>query len=240
METETPNNTTKQEILIVEDDEAIASFQKMYFQKAGFAVTVVGTGAEAIQRATGLPPALVVLDLGLPDMDGIEVCRRLRAQSELPIIIVTARDEEIDKVVGLELGADDYVAKPFQPKELIARVRAILRRVNPDKEVKTEQKLSYGDLTIDAGRREVRARGEQVALSPKEFDLLWELLVQRGYVLKRDQLLKRVWGYANPVDTRTVDVHVRQLRQKLGDVCPITTVWGVGYKIAPEDEESTS
>lgn len=233
------SSSSKQEILIVEDDEAIAAFQKMYFQKAGFAVTVVGTGADAIQRATGgVPPALVVLDLGLPDMEGIEVCRRLRAQSDLPIIIVTARDEEIDKVVGLELGADDYVAKPFQPKELVARVRAILRRVNPDKNAKAQQRLSYGPLTIDAGRREVKVGGQNVALSPKEFDLLWELLVQQGYVLKRDQLLQQVWGYANPVDTRTVDVHVRQLRQKLGDAVTITTVWGVGYKIAPENEEA--
>lgn len=227
---------TKQEILIVEDDEAIASFQRMYFSEAGFAVTIAPTGAEALRVLSGAPPALVVLDLGLPDMDGLDICERIRNTSDIPVLIVTARDEDVDRIMGLEYGADDYLAKPFHPKELIARVKAILRRTNPERRA-DEQVITYGELVVDAGRREVKAGRNEVKLSPKEFDLLWELLNQQGLVLTRDQLQKRVWGYAVSVDTRTVDVHVRQLRQKLANVgveSPITTVWGVGYKIPAE------
>jgi DNA-binding response OmpR family regulator len=227
----TQTATSKQEILIVEDDESIASFQRMYFREAGFAVTIATTGSEALSLLSGAPPALVVLDLGLPDMDGLDICKRIRDTSNIPVLIVTARDEDMDRIVGLEVGADDYVAKPFHPKELVARAKAILRRANPENHAGTDQTLEYGELSVDAGRREVKVAGNQIELSPKEFDLLWELLVQRGHVLTREQLLKRVWGYANVVETRTVDVHVRQLRQKLGDSCPISTVWGVGYKI---------
>lgn len=226
---------SKQEILIVEDDESIASFQRMYFREAGYAVTIASTGAEALSLLSGAPPALVVLDLGLPDMDGLDICKRIRDTSNTPVLIVTARDEDVDRIVGLEVGADDYVAKPFHPKELVARAKAILRRANPDSSASTDQVITYGDLTVDAGRREVTVAGQEATLSPKEFDLLWELLVQKGHVLSREQLLKRVWGYANVVETRTVDVHVRQLRQKLGESCPISTVWGVGYKIPVAD-----
>lgn len=226
---------SKQEILIVEDDESIASFQRMYFREAGYAVTIASTGAEALSLLSGAPPALVVLDLGLPDMDGLDICKRIRDTSNTPVLIVTARDEDVDRIVGLEVGADDYVAKPFHPKELVARAKAILRRANPDSSASTDQVITYGDLTVDAGRREVTVAGQEATLSPKEFDLLWELLVQKGHVLSREQLLKRVWGYSNVVETRTVDVHVRQLRQKLGESCPISTVWGVGYKIPVAD-----
>jgi DNA-binding response OmpR family regulator len=168
----------------------------------------------------------------LPDLDGMEVCRRLRETSATPVLMLTARDDDLDKIAGLEVGADDYLTKPFNPRELVARVRAILRRsserARPEAGV-----LSHGDLVLDAGRRECRVGETEIRLAPKEFDLLWELLDHRGFVLTRDQLLERVWGYTFAGDTRTVDVHVRQLRRKLGDASPIVTVWGIGYKAGP-------
>ena len=169
----------------------------------------------------------------LPDIDGIEVCRRMRKATDMPILMLTARDEDVDKIIGLEVGADDYMTKPFNPRELVARVKSILRRVDPERRERESAQLRHGDLSIDAGRREVRVGEEEIQLAPKEFDLLWELLDHRGLVLTRDQLLERVWGYTFAGDTRTVDVHVRQLRRKLGDASPIVTVWGVGYKVSP-------
>src|SRR5262249_47917202 len=169
----------------------------------------------------------------LPDIDGIEVCRRIRKSSDVPILMLTARDEDVDKIIGLEVGADDYLTKPFNPRELVARVKSILRRAAPERRQVESKQLRHGRLLIDAGRREVRVGEEEIQLAPKEFDLLWELLDHRGLVLTRDQLLERVWGYTFAGDTRTVDVHVRQLRRKLGDASPIVTVWGVGYKVAP-------
>jgi DNA-binding response OmpR family regulator len=170
-------------------------------------------------------------------MDGLEVCRTLRAASTTtPILMLTARDDDIDKIIGLEVGADDYMTKPFNPRELVARVKAILRRAAPAKREPEEKVLRHGTLSIDAGRREVKVGEEDVQLAPKEFDLLWELLDHKGLVLTRDQLLERVWGYTFAGDTRTVDVHVRQLRRKLGDASPIVTVWGVGYKVSPAKE----
>ena len=151
----------------------------------------------------------------------------------MPILMLTARDEDVDKIIGLEVGADDYMTKPFNPRELVARVKSILRRAGPERRERESAQLRHGDLTIDAGRREVRVGEDEVQLAPKEFDLLWELLDHRGLVLTRDQLLERVWGYTFAGDTRTVDVHVRQLRRKLGDASPIVTVWGVGYKVSP-------
>jgi two-component system alkaline phosphatase synthesis response regulator PhoP len=148
--------------------------------------------------------------------------------------MLTARDDDIDKIIGLEVGADDYLTKPFNPGELVARVKSVLRRANPARRELASASLQHGDLIIDAGRREVTVDGEEVQLAPKEFDLLWDLLDHRGLVLTRDQLLERVWGYTFAGDTRTVDVHVRQLRRKLGEASPIVTVWGVGYKVSPE------
>ena len=177
--------------------------------------------------------ALVVLDLMLPDIDGIEVCKRIRQESDLPILMLTAREEDVDKIIGLEVGADDYLTKPFNPRELVARVRSILRRATPERAARESAQLKHGDLVVDAGRREVKVGEQEIQLAPKEFDLLWELLDHRGLVLTRDQLLERVWGYTFAGDTRTVDVHVRQLRRKLGDASPIVTVWGVGYKVSP-------
>jgi DNA-binding response OmpR family regulator len=221
-------------VLVVEDEESIASFVAMYLKKGGFSVAVAKTGAEALAKAASEPPALIVLDLALPDVDGIDVCRRIRQRSDVPILMLTARDDDVDKIIGLEVGADDYLTKPFNPRELVARVKSVLRRAAPARRALESAVLKHGDLSIDAGRREARVADTEVQLAPKEFDLLWELLDHRGLVLTRDQLLERVWGYTFAGDTRTVDVHVRQLRRKLGEACPIVTVWGVGYKVASE------
>jgi DNA-binding response OmpR family regulator len=221
-------------ILIVEDEQSIASFVAMYLKRAGFAVRIAGTGEGAIEQAAAEAPSLIVLDLMLPDLDGIDVCRRVRQRSDVPILMLTARDDDIDKIFGLEVGADDYLTNPFYPGELVARVKSILRRANPERRELESACLEHGDLSIDAGRREVMVGDDEVQLAPKEFDLLWELLDHRGLVLTRDQLLERVWGYTFAGDTRTVDVHVRQLRRKLGDASPIVTVWGVGYKVSTE------
>jgi len=227
---------TSESILIVEDESSIASFVALYLKNAGYAVRAVGKGADALDQVAADPPALVILDLMLPDIDGIEVCRRIRKGSDVPILMLTARDEDVDKIIGLEVGADDYMTKPFNPRELVARVRAILRRAAPDRTKRESAVIQHGDLVIDAGRREARVGEQEIQLAPKEFDLLWELLDHRGLVLTRDQLLERVWGYTFAGDTRTVDVHVRQLRRKLGDASPIVTVWGVGYKVSPARE----
>jgi DNA-binding response OmpR family regulator len=223
-------------ILVVEDEANIASFVSAYLEKAGFVVDRAVTGAEAKEKAVRAGPALILLDLNLPDMDGLEVCRAVRATSTVPILMLTARDDDVDKIVGLEVGADDYLTKPFNPRELVARVKSVLRRSAPARQDPETAIITHGDLTVDSGRREVRVGDEEIQLAPKEFDLLWELLDHRGLVLTRDQLLERVWGYTFAGDTRTVDVHVRQLRRKLGDASPIVTVWGVGYKVGPARE----
>ena len=225
-----------QTVLVVEDESSIASFVALYLKNAGYGVKTAATGGEALSDVAAEMPALIVLDLMLPDIDGIEVCRRIRKSSDVPILMLTARDEDVDKIIGLEVGADDYLTKPFNPRELVARVKSILRRSGPERRQIESKQLQHGDLVIDAGRREVHVGKEEIQLAPKEFDLLWELLDHRGLVLTRDQLLERVWGYTFAGDTRTVDVHVRQLRRKLGDASPIVTVWGVGYKVAPAKE----
>jgi DNA-binding response OmpR family regulator len=232
--------TKPQTVLVVEDEASIASFVAAYLKNAGYAVRTTASGAEALKLVASEKPALVVLDLMLPDMDGVEVCKRIRQSTDLPVLMLTARDEDVDKIIGLEVGADDYMTKPFNPRELVARVRAILRRATTEREKGESAVLVHGDLTIDAGRREARVGEEEIQLAPKEFDLLWELLDHRGLVLTRDQLLERVWGYTFAGDTRTVDVHVRQLRRKLGDASPIVTVWGVGYKVSPARENSAA
>jgi DNA-binding response OmpR family regulator len=225
-----------QTVLVVEDEASIASFVAAYLKNAGYAVRTTPSGQEALRLVDSEKPALVVLDLMLPDIDGVEVCKRIRQKGDLPVLMLTARDEDVDKIIGLEVGADDYMTKPFNPRELVARVKAILRRSGPDRDKRESKVLRHGELTVDAGRREVKVGETEVQLAPKEFDLLWELLDHRGLVLTRDQLLERVWGYTFAGDTRTVDVHVRQLRRKLGDASPIVTVWGVGYKVGPARE----
>ncbi len=220
-------------ILVVEDESSIASFVSLYLKNAGYVVRTATTGSEALSQVAAQMPGLIVLDLMLPDIDGIEVCKRIRQTSDVPILMLTARDEDVDKIIGLEVGADDYLTKPFNPRELVARVKSILRRTTPERRERETERIFHGDLRVDAGRREAHVGDEEIQLAPKEFDLLWELLDHRGLVLTRDQLLERVWGYTFAGDTRTVDVHVRQLRRKLGDASPIVTVWGVGYKVSP-------
>ena len=222
-----------QTILVVEDEASIASFVSLYLKNAGYGVKAVATGRDALAQVELEQPALIVLDLMLPDMDGIEVCRKVRDRRDIPILMLTARDEDVDKIIGLEVGADDYMTKPFNPRELVARVKSILRRSAPAERDRESAQIRHGDLLVDAGRREVHIGDEEIQLAPKEFELLWELLDHRGLVLTRDQLLERVWGYTFAGDTRTVDVHVRQLRRKLGEASPVVTVWGVGYKVAP-------
>jgi DNA-binding response OmpR family regulator len=219
-------------ILVVEDESSIASFVSLYLKNAGYGVRTASNGTDALAQVAQEMPGLIVLDLMLPDIDGIEVTRRIRQTSDVPILMLTARDEDVDKIIGLEVGADDYLTKPFNPRELVARVKSILRRAAPDRRDRETEVIEHGDLRVDSGRREVKVGDDEVQLAPKEFDLLWELLDHRGLVLTRDQLLERVWGYTFAGDTRTVDVHVRQLRRKLGDASPIVTVWGVGYKVS--------
>ena len=221
-------------ILIVEDEQSIASFVSLYLKNAGYGVRAVTTGAGALNAVATEMPALIILDLNLPDMDGVEICRRIRKGSDVPILMLTARDEDVDKIIGLEVGADDYLTKPFNPRELVARVKSVLRRSTADRRIDEGDELRHGELVINSGRREVLVGDDEIQLAPKEFDLLWELLDHRGIVLTRDQLLERVWGYTFAGDTRTVDVHVRQIRRKLGDASPIVTVWGVGYKVATD------
>ena len=219
-------------ILLVEDEENIASLVALYLRNDGYTVEHVGDGASAINAAERIKPSLVILDVMLPGMDGLEVCRRLRAHSKVPIIMLTARDGEIDRVLGLELGADDYVTKPFSPRELVARVKAVLRRAEPDDaQAPADERLSLGTVTIDLARRDVLVGEQHVELTAREFDLLAFLIRNRGIVFSRDRLLERVWGYERPVDTRTVDSHVKSVRQKLGDGGTIVkTLRGVGYK----------
>jgi DNA-binding response OmpR family regulator len=226
------NDSPTDTILVVEDEAAISSFVAAYLRKDGFDVLATPSGREAVGLVRSRQPSLVILDLMLPDIDGIEVCRRIRETGDLPILMLTARDDDLDKIAGLDAGADDYLTKPFNPRELVARVHAILRRSGAERPHDEGRKLEHGDLVLDAGSRECHLGEEEIRLAPKEFDLLWELLEHRGIVLTRDQLLERVWGYTFAGDTRTVDVHVRQLRKKIGDASPIVTVWGVGYKAA--------
>jgi DNA-binding response OmpR family regulator len=216
-------------VLLIEDEEEIADLLRLVFEKEGFRLLHAASGEKGLQLLAERSPRAVLLDLGLPGIDGMEVCRRIRASSDVPIIMLTARDDEIDKVVGLEIGADDYVTKPFSPREVVARVKAVLRRSEQQPEAPAA--IAVGDFEIDSGRRTVRTpSGEVVQPTAREFDLLWHLARNRGIVLSRGQLLEAVWGYDYFGESRTVDVHVRQLRKKLPDI-PIETVWGVGYKM---------
>jgi len=218
-------------VLLVEDEASIADLVRLYLERDGFRVVWRTDGPSGLAAVDAERPRLVLLDLMLPGMDGFEVTRALRQRgARVPIIVVTAREEEADRVLGLELGADDYVTKPFSPRELVARVKAVLRRAEPEPETGPEPPLHLGDLTVDRARHEVVFEGRPVHLTAREFELLTYLVRNRGLVLTRDQILERVWGYSFPADTRTVDVHIRQLRAKLGDHAPIVTIRGVGYK----------
>ncbi len=216
-------------ILLIEDETEIAELLALYFEKEGFRLVHAENGEIGLRAIEERPPRAVLLDVGLPGIDGMEVCRRIRTGSDVPVIMLTARDSEIDKVVGLEIGADDYVTKPFSPRELVARVKAVLRR-SEERPAKPKV-IVIDDFAIDSGRREVTTPDRTVVRpTAREFDLLWYLAENEGLVLSRSQLLQAVWGYDYFGETRTVDVHVRQLRKKLPDI-PIETVWGVGYRI---------
>ena len=217
-------------LLLVEDDDAIGRLVKQYLeQQAGWRVLWLRTGEEAVAELRRHPVRLIVLDVGLPGIDGFEVCRRVRGQSNVPIVMLTARDEEPDRVVGFELGADDYVPKPFSPRELDARIRAILRRAEPGSS--QDAVLSAGEIVLRRDSHDVTVDGDAVQLTAKEFDLLTCFLEHQGIVLSRERLLDIVWGMSYPGGTRTVDMHVAQLRRKLGDAEAIHTVRGAGYKL---------
>lgn len=220
-------------ILVVDDEEHIRELVRLYLEKEGFAVSLAVDGEEAVQKVKDVSPQLIILDIMLPKMDGWDVCREVRKFSETPIIMLTAKGEEFDKVLGLELGADDYLTKPFSPRELVARVKAILRRTSHDEPVQNEDQINYPGLVINHGSREVRVTGREVTLTPKEFDLLWFLAKKPGKVFTREQLLTAVWGYEYYGDLRTVDTHIKRLREKVereGSAPRVKTIWGVGYK----------
>jgi DNA-binding response OmpR family regulator len=215
-------------ILLVEDEEDIASLVRAYLERDGFRVVWATRGTEGLAALEQHDVRLAILDLQLPDADGFDVCRAIRSSSSLPVVMLTARDEEVDRVTGLELGADDYVTKPFSPRELSARVRAVLRRTEPDE---TDDRLTAGDVALDRKARTATVAGAEIELTAREFDLLWHLAARPGIVVSRSQLLDRVWGLSFPGGTRTVDVHVGQLRRKLGRPELIRTVRGTGYKV---------
>jgi two-component system alkaline phosphatase synthesis response regulator PhoP len=219
-------------ILVVDDEINIIDLTRLYLEQEGFQVETATDGAQALERIRDLHPALVVLDIMLPEVNGFDVCRQTRAESDVPIIMLTARDDDIDKIVGLELGADDYLTKPFNPRELVARVKAILRRLERTPEG-TDRPVHVSDVTIDPARREVIVAGEPVSLRAKEFDLLLTFAEHKGIVLKREQLLDLVWGFDFYGQTRTVDVHVAHLRKRLSgsNMVRIETVTGIGYKL---------
>jgi two-component system response regulator ResD len=222
-------------VLVVDDETIVREIAVRYLERAGYTTREAADGRTARQLVEQEPPDLVVLDVMLPGVDGLELCRWIRARSELPVIMLTARGEEADRIVGLELGADDYITKPFSPRELAARVRTVLRRTAPSD--RTEERLSFGDIELDAGTREVRKNGEGLRLTAKEFDLLWFLASHPRRVFGRDQLMSRVWGYEAALDTGTVTVHIRRLREKV-EADPsrpvhLQTVWGVGYRLVP-------
>ena len=217
-------------VLVVDDERNIVQLARLYLSKEGFHVESAASGPEAIEKVRQVRPQLVILDLMLPELDGWEVCRRLRKSGDLPIIMLTARVDDVDKIVGLELGADDYLTKPFNPRELVARVKAVLRRYEAGKT--PSRMIRCADLVIDLDRREVRCRERQIDLRPKEFDLLAALAVTPGVVYERDRLLQLAWGHDYFGETRTIDVHITWLRDKLRETSVrIQTVWGIGYKL---------
>lgn len=227
-------------ILVVDDEEHIRDLVRLYLEKEGFTVAMAADGEDAVQKVKSQSPQLIVLDIMLPKLDGWDVCREVRKFSAAPIIMLTAKGEEFDKVLGLELGADDYLTKPFSPRELVARIKAILRRSAPEEPALDEGIITLTGLVINQSSREVRVSGTEVALTPKEFDLLWFLAKNAGKVFTREQLLTAVWGYDYYGDLRTVDTHIKRLREKVekDDLSSyhVKTIWGVGYKFEVLDK----
>lgn len=228
---------TKEKVLVVDDEKTLVKALKFNLEKEGFKVEEAYNGEEALQKVAALNPDIIVLDLMLPGLDGFEVCRQIRKKQEIPIIMLTARGDDIDKVLGLELGADDYMTKPFNPRELVARIKAILRRSGAREEA-LRKHIQIGGLEIDLLQHRVRAGNREIDLTAKEFALLSFLASNAGRVYSREQLLEQVWGYNYYGDARTVDVHIRHLREKI-EIDPanpelIITVWGTGYKFREE------
>ena len=225
-------------ILVVDDERNIVELAKLYLRNEGFEIEAAYNGKEGLEKARSLHPSLVLLDIMMPEMDGFEVFRQLRKESDIPVIMLTARADDVDKVVGLELGADDYITKPFNPRELVARIKAVLRRT--DAGPRKPATIEVGDLTIDVAGREARVAGKPVALRAKEFDLLVALAQNVGVAMPRDRLLNMVWGEDFFGDARTLDVHIAWLRDKIeGSTAKITTVWGFGYKLVVQDVPDT-
>jgi DNA-binding response OmpR family regulator len=226
-------------ILVVDDEKNIVQLARLYLGNEGFNVDEAYDGKQALEKARSTNPDLIVLDIMMPEMDGLSVCKELRKTSNVPVIILTARNDDVDKIVGLEVGADDYVTKPFNPRELVARVKAVLRR--SQNSVAPNAVLEVGDIKLDPARREVWVAGEPVSLRAKEFDLLTAFMRHEGVVLDRERLLSLVWGQDFYGDTRTIDVHVAWLREKLsGAQARVQTVWGVGYKLVMDEKATTA
>lgn len=224
-------------ILVVDDERSISEVISLYLTRAGYRVKIANDGQSALKELARQMPDLVVLDLMLPEVDGLEITRRLRAVGDTPIIMVTARREEADRILGLEMGADDYMVKPFSPQELVSRVRAVLRRAQGTPVQSTERALEFDSIRIDPVTRLVTMAGVEISLTAKEFDLLWFMANHPRQVFNRDQLLDRVWGETDYIDPSTVTVHVRRVREKIepdaANPRHIHTVWGVGYKFEP-------
>jgi len=224
----------KQKVLVLDDEENVCELVSLYFSKAGYEVLCARDGPEGIEKARLERPDIILLDLMLPGIDGLDVCKELRKTSNVPIIMLTARVDEVDRVLGLEIGADDYVTKPFSPRELLARVKAVLRRSAYVPSTDEQQTLEMPGVSVSKASREVRIGDLQIELTPKEFDLLWFLATNRNRVFTREQLLEQVWAYQEFYgDERTVDQHIKRLRRKIdvpASPCRITTIWGVGYK----------
>lgn len=228
-------------ILVVDDDQNICELLRLYIEKEGFEVTIANDGRRALECFEAQKPDLIMLDIMLPELDGWQVCREIRKKSQCPIIMLTAKGEVFDKVLGLELGADDYVVKPFEAKEVVARIKAVLRRYGQVENENTVKEVKYDKLSINLTNYELRVNGEQIDTPPKEMELIYHLASNPNRVFTRDQLLDEVWGFDYYGDSRTVDVHVKRLREKLegvSDQWALKTVWGVGYKFEVKEKES--
>ena len=230
---------TNAKILVADDDRNICELLRMYLEKEGYTVVLAGNGEEALSKFDEENPDIILLDVMMPRLDGWQVCRELRKKSECPIIMITAKGETFDKVLGLELGADDYVVKPFEPKEIVARVKAVLRRTGKASAENDKKEVNYDKLTVNMTKYELKVDGKVVDTPPKELELLFHLASNPNRVYTRDQLLDDVWGFEYYGDSRTVDVHIKRLREKLDGVSEkwtLKTVWGVGYKFETKDD----
>ncbi|MDE5737503.1 MAG: response regulator transcription factor [Oscillospiraceae bacterium] len=228
-----------EKVLVVDDDQNICDLLRMYLEKEGYSVIISNDGKEAVNKFRALNPDIVLLDIMLPSMDGRQVCREIRKDSNVPIIMISAKNETFDKVLGLELGADDYIAKPFDTKEVIARIKAIARRVSANNAEPETREVRYDKLVVNMTRYELRVNDRVMETPPKELELLFYLASNPNHVYTRDQLLDEVWGFEYYGDSRTIDVHIKRLREKLADVSPhwaLKTVWGVGYKFEADEE----